>query len=110
MGVGPVVSLRREIEKSLQSVLDPHMGVNLADMGMLRRIDVSEDGAVEVGLVFPCIGCPAFEVIKADVCRSAAAVDGVNGVRVKIDWHEDWDKSDMAESARERALAHGYVI
>ena len=104
------MSLRNAIEESLKSVLDPHMGVNLADMGMLRRIDVTDCGNVEVGLVFPCIGCPAFEVIKADVCRSAATVDGVNDVRVKIDWHEDWDKSDMADSARERAMAHGYVI
>ena len=104
------MSLRTDIEKSLESVLDPHMGVNLADMGMVRRIDVSDDGEVEVGLVFPCIGCPAFEVIKADVCQQAGGVDGVKSVRVKIDWDEDWDKSDMAASARERAASHGYVI
>ena len=104
------MNLKQAVERSLKTVLDPHMGVNLADMGMLRRIDVSETGDVEVGLVFPCIGCPAFELIQADVCKEAGRVEGVNSVRVKIDWNEDWDKSDMAPSARERASAHGYVI
>ena len=105
-----MVSIREQVSDSLASVLDPHMGVNLADMGMLRRIDVAENGDVEVGLVFPCIGCPAFDLIKADVRKSAASVEGVNSVRVKIDWDEDWKKSDMASSARERAHEHGYVI
>lgn len=90
--------------------MDPHMGVNLADMGMLRRIDVSDEGDVEIGLIFPCIGCPAYELIKADIRKTAATVDGVRSVKVKIDWDENWDKSDMAESARERARVHGYVI
>ncbi len=105
-----MVNIRDRVEESLKTVMDPHMGVNLADMGMLRRIDVAAEGDVEVGLVFPCIGCPAYELIKADVCKSAAAVEGVNSVKVKVDWNEDWQKTDMAESARQRAAVHGYVI
>ena len=105
-----MVNVRTAVETSLKTVMDPHMGVNLADMGMLRRIDVNEEGDVEVGLIFPCIGCPAYELIKADVRKSASGIEGVRSVKVKIDWDENWDKSDMAVSARERARVHGYVI
>ena len=105
-----MVDLREQVEQALKTVMDPHMGVNLADMGMLRRIDVAENGEVEVGLIFPCIGCPAYDLIKADVCKNAGTVEGVKSVKVKIDWDEDWQKSDMADTARARAANHGYVI
>ena len=48
------------IAEVLQGVMDPHMNVSLPDMGMVRRISVSDMGDVDVGLVFPCVGCPAW--------------------------------------------------
>ena len=47
------------VAEVLNGVMDPHMNVSLPDMGMVRRITVSTEGDVDVGLVFPCVGCPA---------------------------------------------------
>ena len=55
------------VAEVLNGVMDPHMNVSLPDMGMVRRITVSEDGDVDVGLVFPCVGCPAWDLIQNDI-------------------------------------------
>ena len=44
------------VRAALDTVMDPHMNVSLPDMGMVRRVDVDENGLVDVGLVVPCVG------------------------------------------------------
>lgn len=100
----------QRVYDALEGVLDPHMKVSLREMGMLRRVEVGADGRVEVGITFPCIGCPAFEVIQADIKRAVSELEDVGAVRVKVDWEARWRREDMAESARERARTHGYRI
>ena len=59
--------LKPQIERALIDVMDPHMGVNLHEMGMVRDIRIDADGDVEVSIVFPCVGCPAYELIRQDI-------------------------------------------
>jgi len=69
------------VAEVLNGVMDPHMNVSLPDMGMVRRITVSEDGDVDVGLVFPCVGCPAWDLIQNDIKRSVGALAGVRSTK-----------------------------
>lgn len=98
------------VRQSLKSVMDPHMDVSLVDMGMIRGIDVGDGGDVTVSMVFPCIGCPAWNMIQEDIRETVGALDGVRSVRVRVDWSEKWTKDDLSVSARERAQTFGYVI
>jgi len=86
------------------------MNVSLNDMGMLRNIDVSQAGDVTVSMVFPCIGCPAWNMIQEEIRETAAGLDGVRSVQVRVDWTQKWTKDDLAESAKDRARSYGYVI
>ena len=98
------------VTDALKDVMDPHMGVSLLDMGMVTKVRVDEAGHAQIGLVFPCIGCPAFEVIQHDAKQAALAVAGINDAHIKLDWAASWSKSNMSDAARERAKSHGYVI
>ncbi len=99
-----------EVQAALETVMDPHMNVSLPDMGMVRRVDVDEQGAVEIGLVFPCVGCPAWDLIQAETRESVGAVSGVTKVKVKVEWGHEWSREDIAPSARIIAREHGYCI
>ena len=90
--------------------MDPHMGVSLIDMGMVTEVRVDASGKASIGLVFPCVGCPAFEVIQHDAKQAALGVEGVKDARIKLDWSAAWSKSKMSDAARDRAKSHGYVI
>ena len=123
MGIGAVVetilndslakdqsALATRVTDALREVMDPHMGVSLLDMGMVTEVRVDETGRASIGLVFPCIGCPAFEVIQHDAKQAARRVPGITDAIIRLDWAATWSKTKMSEAARDRAKVHGYVI
>ena len=98
------------VRAAVGRVLDPHINVNLHEMGMVRGISVMEEGDVEVSIVFPCLGCPAYTMLKEQVKHHVARVDGVKSVKVKVDWEAHWDRPQMSERAKQYAQQHGYRI
>lgn len=98
------------VRGALDTVMDPHMNVSLPDMGMVRRVETSDDGTVEVGLVFPCVGCPAWDLIQTDIKKTVGALPGVKRVKVKVEWHHEWNRNDITADARIIAKEHGYII
>ncbi|MFK8030163.1 MAG: metal-sulfur cluster assembly factor [Gammaproteobacteria bacterium] len=98
------------IEAAVGRVLDPHINVPLTEMGMLSKVKVEDDGDVEVSLVFPCMGCPAFTMLKESVKTQVKRVDGVGQVKVRVDWEASWDRSLMSDRAKTYAAKSGYRI
>lgn len=99
-----------KITAAVGRVLDPHINVPLTEMGMLSDVAVSDEGDVDVSLVFPCLGCPAFTMLKENVKRQVNRVDGVRDVRVRVDWAARWDRSLMSARAKQYAAKSGYRI
>ncbi|MFK7888498.1 MAG: metal-sulfur cluster assembly factor [Gammaproteobacteria bacterium] len=97
------------VEAAVGRVLDPHINVPLTEMGMLSQVRV-DNGDVDVSLVFPCMGCPAFTMLKESVKAQVMRVDGVTGVKVRVDWEAKWDRSLMSSRAKEYAAKSGYRI
>lgn len=110
MGRKAVVGLSGQVSQALDHVIDPHFKVGLNEMGMVTNIIVDEKGAVEVGLRCPCIGCPAWRMMRDNVKASVAEIPGVRDVKIKVDWETPWNRDDMSDAAREKARTHGYVI
>jgi len=98
------------VEAAVGKVLDPHINVPLTEMGMLSQIKLAKDGDVDVSLVFPCMGCPAFTMLKENVKKQVKRVAGVRDVRVSVDWNAKWDRSMMSARAKEYAANSGYRI
>ena len=98
------------IEAAVGRVLDPHINVPLTEMGMLSDVQLGDDGDVSIALVFPCMGCPAFTMLKENVKHQVKRVAGVNNVRVRVDWEARWDRSQMSERAKAYAAKSGYRI
>ena len=101
---------RAAVEKAVGRVLDPHINVPLTEMGMLSGVQTDTHGNVEVALVFPCLGCPAFTMLKENVKRQVQRVAGVGNVRVRVDWETRWDRSSMSDRAKRYAAKSGYRI
>ncbi len=78
-----MIGLELAVHEAIASVDDPeYPGVSIVDLGLLERLDVGADGGVRVGLIPTFSGCPALDMIKADVAAALAAVDGVRSVEV----------------------------
>ena len=98
------------IATELNGVMDPHMKASITEIGMVKRIDISADNDVEVGLSFPCIGCPARQLIHSDVINKVGAIDGVNSVKVTDEWVNKWNPDDISDRAKQSAQAAGYLL
>jgi len=90
----------------LSSVVDPEIPVlTLQDLGVLRDISVV-DGEVKVTITPTYAGCPAMEVMRADI-ESTLATAGYEHVTVEQKLSPAWSTDWMSENGREKLRAYG---
>jgi ATP-binding protein involved in chromosome partitioning len=89
-----------EVLGLLRGVMDPELGGNVVDLGMVPSVDVSEDGDVTVVVKLTIAGCPLRAQIKNDVETRVGTHPGVR--KVRIDWGEMTaaERSDVMSKAR----------
>jgi ATP-binding protein involved in chromosome partitioning len=90
------------INEVLRGVIDPELGVDIVELGMVREIEIDE-ALVRVVLALTTAGCPLRAEIKREVVQRLGAQPGVDAV--KIDWTTmtDVEKSAAMDTARRRA-------
>lgn len=87
------------------AVPDPEMPpVSVGDLGMVHDVRV-DGGRVEVDLIPTFSGCPATQVIRADVEAAIAAMEGVDEAQVRFCFDETWTPERITERGRERLRA-----
>jgi len=91
-----------EIESALQRVMDPELGANIVDLGMVK--DVRIDGAhVTVKVALTIAACPLRDQIEKEVVRKLKAVPGVDEVSIEIGAMSQEERSALMDRARMRA-------
>lgn len=107
MVTGEVMTLEQKVWDALATVPDPEIpAVSVVDMGMIR--DVSVAGTTASVVVLPTFtGCPALPIIKQDVSRAVAAVDGVGSVQVDISFTPPWTTDRITASGRRKLADFG---
>lgn len=85
-----------QIREALRPVMDPEMGMSVVDMGMVRHIEVDDEGHVEVKMVLTAPFCPLAGLITEQARRAVAAVPGVKEARVTL-LDEPWNPAWMQE-------------
>lgn len=92
--------IEERIVDVLKTVYDPEIPVNIFDLGMIYKIDVKNDGNVDVDMTFTAPSCPAADFILEDVRTKIDSVDGVKSSNVNLVFEPAWDQSMMSEEAR----------
>ena len=92
--------LEERIVDVLKTVYDPEIPVNIYDLGLIYKIDVAEDGNVEIDMTFTAPSCPAADFILEDVRQKVDSLKGVKSSNVNLVFEPVWDQSMMTEEAR----------
>ncbi len=92
--------LYEPILNALRSVYDPEIPVNIYDLGLIYRVNIDDEGAVEVDMTLTAPGCPVAGEIPGWVADAISPVPGVKTVDVEIVWDPPWDMSRMSDEAR----------
>ena len=98
-----------EIIEALKDVIDPEIGVNIVDLGLIYGLEESEDdGSLLINATLTSAGCPLTDVIEE---QTANALDGhVEAFRINWVWMPPWGPEKITEDGREQMRAIGFAI
>ena len=91
------------VRGALLGVIDPELGDNVVDLGMVRQVEVDQAGAVDVTLALTTAGCPLRAQLMKDAKTRVAAVPGVADVRVHFGEMTAEQKKSLMSRARWKA-------
>ena len=92
--------IEERIVDVLKTVYDPEIPVNIYDLGLIYKIDVKDDGNVDIDMTFTAPTCPAAAFILEDVRQKVDSLQGVNTATVNLVFEPAWDQSMLSEEAR----------
>lgn len=92
--------IEERIVDVLRTVYDPEIPVDIYSLGLIYKIDLQDDGTLDVDMTLTAPGCPAADFIMEDVRQKLDTVTGVTQANVNLVFEPEWDKSMMSEEAR----------
>ena len=107
MGVLPS---KEDIMQALEAVHDPHVPVSLRRMGMLREINITQDGIVNVQVCIPCMGCPGVGMLRENIREAVITLPGVTDVIVEEGWHLQWSRDMIEPEVQDMMRVNGIQV
>ena len=92
--------IEERIVDVLKTVYDTEIPVNIYDLGLIYKIDVKDDGNVDIDMTFTAPTCPADDFILEDVRQKVDSMQGVNTATVNLVFEPAWDQRMLNEEAR----------
>ena len=94
------LKIEERIVEVLKTVYDPEIPVDIYNLGLIYRIELQEDGLLDVDMTLTAPNCPAADFIVEDVRLKLDGVEGVKEARVNLVFDPEWDKDMMSEEAK----------
>ena len=97
-----------DIEEALRDVIDPELGVNIVDLGLLYGLNYAEDGALLIDMTLTTAACPLTDVLEEQVGK---ALDGVvDDWRLNWVWMPPWGPERITDDGKDQMRALGFNI
>ena len=92
--------LSTEIVAALKTVFDPEIPADIYELGLIYKVDISDERAVDVTMTLTTPNCPAAGELPTMVENAVASVPGVGVVTVNLVWEPSWSPDRMSDEAR----------
>ncbi|MCW2615625.1 MAG: hypothetical protein JWN08_2619 [Frankiales bacterium] len=97
-----------DITEAMKDVVDPELGINVVDLGLLYGTQVHEDNTVTLDMTLTSAACPLTDVIE-DQTRNALA-PLVDDVRINWVWMPPWGPDKITDDGRDQLRALGFNV
>jgi metal-sulfur cluster biosynthetic enzyme len=94
-----------DVEAALSNVIDPELGLDFVELGLIYGIDIGGDGNVHVQFSLTSPGCPIGPQVTEQIEEFVTELDGVDSVSVEVTFLPPWTPDRMSEDAK---FALGY--
>ncbi len=89
-----------QVLEALKHVVDPELGINIVDLGLVYDVDIGEDGVVRVEYTLTTMGCPIGPLIEQQMQASLGGVPGVKALEAEMVLRPPWTPEMMSEEAK----------
>ena len=97
-----------DVLEALRDVVDPELGVNVVDLGLVYGVTLGGDGTATIDMTLTSAACPLTDVIEE---QAASALEGlVNDFRINWVWLPPWGPDKITEDGREQLRALGFNV
>jgi FeS assembly SUF system protein len=92
--------LTGDIVAALKTVFDPEIPADIYELGLIYKVDLKDDRAVDVVMTLTTPNCPAAGELPTMVENAVASVPGIGIVNVNLVWDPAWSPDRMSDEAR----------
>ncbi|AMM32652.1 metal-sulfur cluster biosynthetic enzyme [Sinomonas atrocyanea] len=106
--IQPAPTSLEDVEERLKDVIDPELGVNVVDLGLVYGLEYGEDGALLISMTLTTAACPLTDILEEQVGN---VLDGVvDEWRLNWVWMPPWGPERITEDGRDQMRALGFNI
>jgi metal-sulfur cluster biosynthetic enzyme len=91
-------ALAEAIRTALRVIIDPEIGRNIVDLGLIYEIAVEDGGIARIAMTTTTRGCPASDYLKDAVSTCVWSVPGVDYAEVKMTYEPPWTPEMMVDA------------
>lgn len=107
------VAAVEDVEEAMRDVVDPELGINVVDLGLLYDVHMSEDNSCVLDMTLTSAACPLTDVIEEQTIAALTTGPGgglVESVRINWVWLPPWGPEKITDDGREQLRALGFTV
>ncbi|WP_309079902.1 metal-sulfur cluster assembly factor [Zhihengliuella sp.] len=97
-----------DVEEALKDVIDPELGVNIVDLGLLYGLKYDDEGTLIIDMTLTTAACPLTDILEEQVASSLESV--VDAHRLNWVWMPPWGPERITDDGRDQMRALGFNI
>ena len=106
-------ALLEDVEEAMRDVVDPELGVNVVDLGLVYGIDVDDSNVAIIDMTLTSAACPLTDVIEDQARQALTGGPGpglVDDIRINWVWMPPWGPDKITDDGREQLRALGFRV
>lgn len=98
------------MRQALKAVIDPEIGLNIVDLGLVYGVEVEDGGRAHVLMTLTTMGCPLTELLHQQCTLVLTRLPNIESVDVEFTFSPPWTTDMMSDEAREELRAMGFNV
>lgn len=95
-----ILAIKDKILQALEEVIDPELGIDIVNLGLIYEIRFEQDGVTEIDMTLTTMGCPLADMITDQIHDVMKSIPEVTKVDVKLVWYPAWTVDRLSRYAR----------
>lgn len=93
-------TLEQLVIEQLKTIYDPELPVNIYDLGLIYKLEISTDAEIRILMTLTAPNCPVADSLPEEVMDKLRAIPGVKSVEVNLTFDPVWSQDNLSEEAR----------